>query len=118
MFLQTHRFLFPTIFVTASLVIPNDQTTPKYVFAIYHNTVFQREVAGVWVLSFLFEKGACNFDRKLYEKVCFRARQTSSAIKMYVFLPEFWVLFVGSGSEDPFVHMFQILYYSVLMIFS
>lgn len=40
----------------AALVIPKDQTTPKYIFAIYSNIVFQREIAGMWISLFLFEK--------------------------------------------------------------
>lgn len=50
--------------------------------------------------------------------MCFRVKQASSAIEIYVFSSDFSVLFVGSVIGNPFLQMFRIIYCSVFNNFS
>lgn len=56
-------------------------------------------------------KRSYDFDRKLY-KCVFKPCKLHSAVEMYVFSSDFWVLSLGSVTRKPFVQMFRIVYFS------
>lgn len=86
-----------------ALVIPNDQTSKECIFAIYNNTLFQREIAGRWILLFLFEKEVLTLPGNFISM--FKAMQTGSAIEKRVVLSDFQVPFFESVTGNPFMEM-------------
>lgn len=94
---------FATVFVMDALVIPNDQTSKEYIFAIYSNTLFQREIAGRWILLFLFGKEVLTLPGNFISM--FKAMQTGSAIEKRVVLSDFQVPFFESVTGNPFMEM-------------
>ena len=114
-FVDTLIFFSPQYLLMAALVVPNDQTTKEYIFAIYSNTLFQREIAGMWILLFLFEKEVMTLPGNFIS--VFKAMQTGSAIEKRVVLSDFRVPFFDSVTGNPFMEMFGIAYYLVLIFF-